>query len=152
MDWPCSAAVAPIAAHAGWPNPAPWATAALQGASAGQVVVRGLQRAGGTAVGALIAWPLLDARLGFWVTAALVVVLQVVTELVVGRHYGVAMLTITPMALLMTSLGAHGGSGGLAVDRAADTVLGAVLALVVGVVLTEHHRGARRGAAAVRRP
>ncbi|MEK8228334.1 FUSC family protein [Oerskovia sp. M15] len=81
------------------------ATATLQGTTAQHAVVRALQRALGTVAGALLAWPLLEAHLGFWATATLVVVLQVVTEFVVVRHYGLAMLTITPMALLMTSLG-----------------------------------------------
>ena len=140
-----AAAAAALAHVAGFGHPA-WAamgaTATLQGTTTQHAVVRALQRALGTVAGALIAWPLLDVRLGFWATAGLVVVLQVVTELVVVRHYGLGMLTITPMALLMTSLG---GSGeGLAIDRALDTAVGAVVG--VGVVVLVHAR-ARRAAA-----
>ena len=58
--------------------------------------------------------------------------------MLVGRQYGLAMLTITPMALLMTTLGAGAGSGDLAVDRAWDTVLGALVAVVVVGVLRPH--------------
>ncbi|MBE7700319.1 FUSC family protein [Oerskovia sp. Sa1BUA8] len=140
-----AAAVAAAVAHvAGFGHPA-WAamgaTATLQGTTTQHAVVRALQRALGTVVGALVAWPLLDAHLGFWATAALVVALQVVTEIVVGRHYGLAMLTITPMALLMTSLG---GSGeGIALDRALDTAVGAVVG-VLAVVLVHARRGASR--------
>jgi uncharacterized membrane protein YccC len=138
-----AAALAEVAGsgHPAWA--AMGATATLQSASAGEVVTRGLQRAAGTVVGGLLAWPLLEAGLGFWATAGLVVALQVVTELVVARHYGAAMITITPMALLMTSLGAPGDPASLALDRAGDTVLGAVVALVVAVLLTEHHRTRR---------
>ncbi|WP_336726992.1 FUSC family protein [Cellulosimicrobium cellulans] len=126
-----------VAAVAGLGHGA-WATmgstAVLQGESARHAVVRALQRGAGTVAGALLAWPLLAAPLGFWGTAAVVVVLQTVTETVVSRHYGLAMLTITPMALLMTSLAHPADPAALALDRALDTVLGAVVG-VLAVVL-----------------
>ncbi|MFE5341012.1 FUSC family protein [Isoptericola sp. NPDC056578] len=115
------------------------ATATLQGASTRHAVVRALQRGGGTVLGALLAWPLLAAHLSFAATCVVVVVLQVVTEVVVGRHYGLAMLTITPMALLMTSLGGSVDPAGIAASRALDTVLGAVVG-VLAVVLVHPRR------------
>ncbi|MCO7272784.1 FUSC family protein [Cellulosimicrobium cellulans] len=118
--------------HAAWATMG--STAVLQGESARHAVVRALQRGAGTVAGALLAWPLLAAPLGFWGTAAVVVVLQTVTETIVGRHYGLAMLTITPMALLMTSLAHPADPAGLALDRALDTVLGAAVG-VLAVVL-----------------
>lgn len=125
-----------VAVGAGWGHPA-WAVmgaaAVLQGTHVRHMGVRALQRAAGTACGVAIALPLLGADLGFVAVAALVVVLQTVTELVVARHYGVAMLTITPMALLMTSLGAATDPAALALDRALDTAVGAVVGLVVAV-------------------
>jgi len=138
-----AAAAAAVAQVAGFGHPA-WAamgaTATLQGTTTQHAVVRALQRALGTVAGALIAWPLLDAHLGFWATAALVVVLQVVTEIVVGRHYGLAMLTITPMALLMTSLGGTGE--GIALDRALDTAVGAVVGVLTVVLVHARRRPA----------
>ncbi|WP_402464200.1 FUSC family protein [Isoptericola aurantiacus] len=126
-----------VAALSGVGHPA-WAqmgaTATLQGTTAHHAVVRALQRAAGTAVGALLAWPLLAAHLGFVATCVAVVALQVVTEIVVGRHYGLAMLTITPMALLMTSLAAPADPTGMALSRAVDTVVGAAFG-VLAVVL-----------------
>ncbi|MGB2557614.1 FUSC family protein [Cellulosimicrobium cellulans] len=135
-------AVAAVAGlgHAAWATMG--STAVLQGESARHAVVRALQRGAGTVAGALLAWPLLAAPLGFWGTAAVVVVLQTVTETIVGRHYGLAMLTITPMALLMTSLAHPADPSALALDRALDTVLGAVVG-VLAVVLV-HPRTRRR--------
>ncbi|MEU2199564.1 FUSC family protein [Isoptericola sp. NPDC019482] len=123
------------------------ATATLQGASTHHAVVRALQRGGGTVLGALLAWPLLAAHLSFAATCAVVVVLQVVTEVVVGRHYGLAMLTITPMALLMTSLGGSVDPAGIAASRALDTVLGAVVGVLAVVLVHPRRRPAAPAAA-----
>jgi uncharacterized membrane protein YccC len=111
------------------------ATATLSAASTAHAVGRGAQRAAGTALGALGAWPLLEAHLAFWAVATLVVLLQLVTEVVVMRHYGLAMLTITPMALLMVSLGGAGDPTALTIDRVLCTALGAAVALVTLVVV-----------------
>lgn len=119
--------------HAAWATMG--STAVLQGESTRHAVVRGLQRGAGTVAGALLAWPLLSAPLGFWGTAAVVVVLQTVTETIVGRHYGLAMLTITPMALLMTSLAHAADPATLALDRALDTVLGALVGILAVVLV-----------------
>ncbi|MFJ1511297.1 FUSC family protein [Cellulosimicrobium funkei] len=136
-------AVAAVAGlgHAAWATMG--STAVLQGESARHAVVRALQRGAGTVAGALLAWPLLAAPLGFWGTAAVVVVLQTVTETIVGRHYGLAMLTITPMALLMTSLAHPADPSALALDRALDTVLGAVVGILAVVLV--HPRVPRPG-------
>jgi uncharacterized membrane protein YgaE (UPF0421/DUF939 family) len=115
--------------HPGWA--AVGATAVLQGVSRSHVVVRALHRGAGTAVGAVLAWLALDAHLSFWVLALVVAALQVVTELIVVRNYAVAMLTITPMALLMSSLGSTVDAGTLAADRAVDTLLGVAVGVVV---------------------
>ncbi|MDM7855979.1 FUSC family protein [Cellulomonas alba] len=128
-------------AHASGSSHSAWAvmgaTATLTVASTGQAVVRGAQRAAGTVAGALVAWPLLEAHLPFAAVAALVVALQLVTEVVVMRHYGLAMLTITPMALLMVSLAGTGDPTALTVDRVLCTLLGAVVALVALVVVPD---------------
>ncbi|MFI2103993.1 FUSC family protein [Isoptericola sp. NPDC019693] len=139
-----------VALVAGLGHPA-WAqmgaTATLQGSTTHHAVVRALQRAGGTALGALLAWPLLAAHLSFAATCVLVVALQVVTEIVVGRHYGLAMLTITPMALLMTSLGGAADPAGMAASRALDTVLGAALGVLAVVLVHPRRRPAAPAAA-----
>ncbi|MFD6179564.1 MULTISPECIES: FUSC family protein [unclassified Isoptericola] len=124
------------------------ATATLQGTSTRHATVRALQRGGGTVLGALLAWPLLAAHLSFAATCVVVVVLQVVTEVVVGRHYGLAMLTITPMALLMTSLGGSVDPAGIAASRALDTVLGAVVGVLAVVLVHPRRRQTAPGAPA----
>lgn len=132
-----SVAAGAVASLAGWGHPA-WAamgaTAVLHGRDVHHMGQRAIQRGLGTLGGALIAVPLLGARLPFWAVAMLVVVLQVVTEVVVGRHYGLAMLTITPMALLMTSIGGTAEPVTMAVDRALDTLVGALIGVAVAVI------------------
>jgi len=139
-------------AHAAGSSHSAWAvmgaTATLGVASTGHAVARGAQRAAGTAAGALVAWPLLEAHLPFAAVAALVVVLQLVTEIVVMRHYGLAMLTITPMALLMVSLAGTGDPTALTVDRVLCTLLGAVVALVALVVVPDRAAPGRAAPAA----
>lgn len=148
-----AAAVAGLAADwFGWGHPA-WAAlgaiAVLQGSELRQMGVRALQRGLGTVIGALIAYPLLHAGMGFWALAGCVLVLQVITELVVARHYGLAMLTITPMALLLTSMAAPTSASMLAWDRSADTVIGALIGVLVAVLLAPSASiGRVRGAAA----
>lgn len=63
--------------------------------------------------------------------------------MIILRNYAVAMLTITPMALLMTSLAGPAG-GRLATDRALTTLLGAAVAVVVTVVVHDTWEGWRR--------
>ena len=89
-------------------------------------------------LGLLTAAPLLLLGLDPVPLVLVVVVLQVVTELVVGRNYGIAMLFITPMALLMSQLGSSQDAAGLLLDRGVETLLGVVVALAVIVV--EHGR------------
>ncbi|QFU97564.1 putative membrane protein YvaC [Luteimicrobium xylanilyticum] len=124
--------------HPGWA--AVGATAVLQGVSRSHMVVRALHRGAGTAAGAVLAWLVLDAHLSFWVLALVVAALQVVTELIVVRNYAVAMLTITPMALLMSSLSGVVDAGTLAADRAVDTLLGVVVGVIVVLVVPFRER------------
>jgi uncharacterized membrane protein YccC len=67
-----------------------------------------------------------------------VVALQIVTELLVGRNYGLALLFITPMALLMGQLGAAQSTPDLIRDRGVETVIGAVVA--VALLAVENRR------------
>ena len=96
---------------------------------------RGLHRMLGTVLGvgvyALIA--LLHPQ-GLWI-ALLLGILQFSVELVVVRHYALALMLITPLVLLLT--GAATGQIGamdVAVERVIDTVVGSALGAASGLL------------------
>lgn len=103
---------------------------------------RGLHRMLGTIVGAgvYILLALLHPA-GIWL-ALLLGALQFSIELVVVRHYALALVFITPLVLLLTGA-ATGSIGSLDVagERIIDTLVGAVLGAVSGVL---HPRAATR--------
>ncbi|HEY0374476.1 MAG TPA: FUSC family protein [Amnibacterium sp.] len=109
--------------------------AALQaGRSRRMTALRGVHRALGTLVGvgafALLALvPLPGVALALVVAA-----LQFVTELVVVRHYGLALVFITPLALTIAEAGSTGPLPALILDRIVDTSVGAAVAVAVLVV------------------
>nr|WP_242679968.1 FUSC family protein [Nocardioides sp. IC4_145] len=95
-------------------------------------VVRGLHRIVGTTLGLglaalLLAWD--PSPLG---VVLVVVLLQVLAELLVGRNYAAALVVITPLALLMVHLVAPTPTATLLLDRGVETLLGVVVGLVVG--------------------
>jgi len=61
-----------------------------------------------------------------------VVALQALAELFVGRNYGLALIAVTPLALLMVHLAAPVPAGTLIVDRGLETVIGVAVGLLVG--------------------
>jgi hypothetical protein len=92
---------------------------------------RSVHRVVGTIVGVG-----LTAVLLFWSPPALfvivvVVVCQFFAEILVGRHYGTALVFITPLALSVSYLSRPGPLGSLVVDRVLETVLGAGVGLVM---------------------
>lgn len=128
--------------HPYWAMVAAVAPLSLRGMS-GQLT-RAVHRVGGTLVGLLPAAALLvlDLR-GVWLVA-LVAVLQFVTELLVGRNYGLALLAITPLALLMGQAAHRVPVTGLLVDRGVETVLGSVAGVAV-LALSHAYAGTRQG-------
>ncbi|MGR6321261.1 FUSC family protein [Micromonospora soli] len=106
--WAMVAAVAPLSAEG--------VTAQL---------VRAAHRILGTLFGLLTSAALLAPHLSPYATVLVVAVLQIVTELLVGRNYGLALLFITPMALLMGQLAVTRPAGQLLFDRGVETVIGA---------------------------
>ena len=107
-----------------------------------EVLVRAGHRILGTLLGLVTGAVLLSLGLGPVGAVLVVVVLQVLTELVVGRNYGLAMLFITPMALLMGQLSAPRPAGSLLLDRGVETVVGGAVA--VAVILLEESLRRRR--------
>ena len=105
---------------------------------------RGLHRMLGTVVGAglYVLLALLHPG-GIWL-ALLLGLLQFSIELVVVRHYALALVFITPLVLLLTGA-ATGSIGSLDVagERIVDTIVGAVLGAASGVL---HPRAEARDA------
>lgn len=115
--------------HPYWAMVAAVAPLTVRGMS-GQLT-RAVHRVGGTLVGLLPAAALLALDLRGVGLVALVAVLQFVTELLVGRNYGLALLAITPLALLMGQTAHRVPATGLLVDRGVETVLGSVVGVAV---------------------
>lgn len=97
--------------------------------------VRGLHRLLGTGVGLLVAAALLGLDLEGLGLVLVVVALQVGAELLVGRNYALALVAITPLALLMVHLASPVPVGTLLLDRAVETLLGVAVGLAVGRAL-----------------
>ena len=94
-------------------------------------VIRTVQRVLGTVAGvilfALLTW--LQPS-GLWLVGVLAL-LQFAIEVVVGRNYGLALIFITPLALTISTVTGTDDPLGLAGERIRDTLLGALIALVV---------------------
>lgn len=107
--------------------------ATLQGVNYRQTVQRAIQRLIGNALGAVLAVVLLVLDLGYWPLVVVIVVLQTATEMVVTRNYAVASVFVTAMALMLTGLGSSIGPG-VAASRVGDTLIGAVVGVVVAAL------------------
>jgi uncharacterized membrane protein YccC len=67
---------------------------------------------------------------GLWLVIVLAL-LQFAIEVVVARHYALALTFITPTALTISAAGGTGGSLAVATERLLDTLLGAAIAMAV---------------------
>ncbi|WP_232096439.1 FUSC family protein [Denitratisoma oestradiolicum] len=111
--------------------------AVIQGASLRMVWTKQVHRTVGTGLGLLLAWALLSLPLDKWSVSLIMMVLAFLIETLVVRHYGLAVIFITPLTILLaeaTRLG-HGPLDTLLMARLLDTVLGAVVGLIGGVCL-----------------
>lgn len=126
-----------------------WAMAAaavpLAGADLPSSVHRGIHRIIGTLLGLVIVAVVLLP--GPWaplrlfpgaeaaVLAVLVIIFQFTTELFMTRHYGLAMVSFTPVILLTTQLAAPDDPYILIAERGAETLVGAVIGILVVVII-----------------
>jgi len=110
------------------------AVAAVGGAHVTARLIRGVQRLVGTLLGVLIAAGLLALHLPPWLVIVAAVVLQAGAELFIGRNYGLAMIFVTPLALLMVSLASPVGTVLLLRDRVLETVIGVAVGTIVAIV------------------
>ncbi len=135
----CAASAALLALAAGLAHPA-WAaigaTAVIQGSHLHVTMHRAVQRTVGTVVGAALAWLFLANHPSFWWVLLAVVLLQFITELVIGFNYVFGLICITPMALLMTSLAAPHATSGIPMARVLDTALGALVGIAFALVFS----------------
>ncbi|SDC58634.1 Fusaric acid resistance protein-like [Geodermatophilus telluris] len=126
------------------------AVAVQLGTDARATRTRALQRAVGTAVGVLLAGLVVWLDLPPAAGIALAGLLQLAVELLVAAQYVLAVSCITPLALLLVHLGnPTTTAGGLVAERLAETAVGIVLALAVGLALLPR-AASRRLPAAVR--
>ena len=111
--------------------------AVIQGVSLRAVWNKQVHRIAGTVVGLLLAWGLLLLPLNKWGIALMMMALAFVIETLVVRHYGLAVIFVTPLTLFLaeaSQLG-HGSPNALLMARLLDTVLGSVVGLVGGICL-----------------
>ncbi|MEI7608858.1 MAG: FUSC family protein [Rhodospirillaceae bacterium] len=111
--------------------------AIIQGETLRAVWSRQVHRILGTAIGILLTWGLFELPLDGWGVAMMMTVLVFIIETLVVRHYGLAVVFITPLTIFLadaTTLG-HGPPGSIVLARLFDTVLGSVIGLLGGLCL-----------------
>jgi hypothetical protein len=110
---------------------------------------RAFHRIFGTTLGVLITALVLLPAPSVWVLILVIAIGQFGAEILISKHYGAALLFITPLALSVAHLGSAVPVTGLLVDRVVETVLGGAVALVivVGTRAALARAAARRGAA-----
>lgn len=111
--------------------------AVIQGMSLRAVWNRQVHRVAGTAFGLLVSWGLLALPLDKWSIFLMMTALTFVIETMVVRHYGVAVIFITPLTIFLAESASfdHGSSTALIQARFVDTVLGSLVGLIGGVCL-----------------
>ncbi|MDK1327613.1 FUSC family protein [Arthrobacter sp. zg-Y1143] len=100
----------------------------------------------GTYAGALLSALLLQVHWSPVELAVLLAVLQFGGEIYVIRHYGMAMVFLTPVALLMTGFTHSADVWALTMDRALETTIGALVAVAVIAGTTRSAQALRPGA------
>jgi hypothetical protein len=118
------------------------ATVPLHGAITGHGVSRGIHRIIGTIGGLVIAGILLGLGLEGMGLAAVVLVLQFLVELFVTRHYALAQMFVTPLALLMTEAAAPMEPWALMLERLVETVIGASVGIAFVLLVNRLRKGA----------
>lgn len=113
------------------------AIATLGGANRTARTVRGLHRVIGTLGGIAVAGVILAPGPEGLALVAVIAVLQIGAELLIGRNYALALLCITPLALAMGQLVAPQPLGPLLLDRALETILGFCVAVLVMLLVSD---------------
>ncbi|MCI2239045.1 FUSC family protein [Paenibacillus sp. TRM 82003] len=120
------------------------AVAPLSVAGARDRLARSVHRVLGTLGGVALAFALLSLEPSPLVTIVLAALFQAWAELLVTRHYALAVVGITPLALLMVHLAVPVDPGSVAADRAVQTVLGSAVAVALVLLAPRGSAPARR--------
>ncbi|QFZ72422.1 FUSC family protein [Streptomyces fagopyri] len=119
------------------------AAAVLHSVNLRTTAQRAVQRTLGTALGLLLALGVLAAHPEPVELALVIVVLEFLLEYVAARNYALAVVFLTPLALLLSDLASPSPAGELVLDR----VLGSAVGIAVGLgcaLLIVHDRAAGR--------
>ncbi|MGW4381837.1 FUSC family protein [Kitasatospora sp. NPDC004531] len=119
------------------------AAAVLHSVSVRTTAHRAVQRTVGTLAGLLIALAVLATGPGPVALVLVIVVLEFLLEYLVVRNYALAVVFLTPLALLMSDLVTPTGTVGLLRDRALGSVLGIGVGLLCALLVV-HDRAAVR--------
>lgn len=108
----------------------------IQGMTFSSVWIKQLHRLIGTVLGLGVVWLLMSLHLNDWGVAATIFCLVVTTETLITRHYAAAVMTLTPLTLLMVEYGATNNLPlqTLIAARFIDNVLGCIFA-VIGILI-----------------
>ena len=111
-----------------------------------RTVQRGTERLLGTVVGLVVTGALLAANpQGLWLVL-IVMAMQFTIELVVARNYALAVVFITPTALVISTGGRPVDDvANLMITRVVDTVIGVAVGMAVYAATMAHHRSPRSG-------
>jgi uncharacterized membrane protein YccC len=111
--------------------------AVMQAGSLRAVWDKQVHRIVGTGIGLLLAWVLLKLPLDQWSVPPMLMGLAFVIETLVVRHYGLAVIFITPLTILLAEAPHLGQASpeALLQARLVDTVLGSAVGLLGGVCL-----------------
>jgi uncharacterized membrane protein YccC len=122
--------------------------AVVQGVSLRAVWNRQVHRIAGTGIGLGLAWALIAMPLNPWSIAMLIIGLSFIIETLVVRHYGFAVVFITPVTILLAEAATLGAEAPADVIEARffDTVLGCLVGLAGGFCLHSPAFRARAGA------
>ncbi|WP_280425102.1 FUSC family protein [Nocardia carnea] len=92
---------------------------------------RGVHRIGGTALGLVLFTGFYALEPGPWALVLILMTLQFAIEMLVARNYGLAVVFITPLALLMGGGGHYGEPVPVIRDRLIESALGVLIGLAV---------------------
>ncbi|NJC84360.1 FUSC family protein [Planosporangium mesophilum] len=120
------------------------AAAVLLATNSANTLRRSVHRIAGTVAGVALAYTLLAGHRSWVVVVAGVALCQFASEMIITASYGLAVVGITVLALVLFHIGTPGADVGVTIGaRITDTVLGAVLALILRSVLWPRATAAR---------